>query len=141
MTTQLPEDRNPSPFMDMIGGDLEVWEEGRVVMSLVLEEKHMNPNRVLHGGVLTTLLDEATGAAIVTIRGIEVMAESPHATVDMNVVFVSGARPGDVLVCEGRVLRVGRSIAFAEGEVRRRGTDDLIAKGQFTYAILQRRGG
>ena len=140
MTTQLPEDRNPSPFMDMIGGELEVWEEGRIVMSLTLEEKHMNPNGVLHGGVLTTLLDEATGAAIVTVRGIEVMEEAPHATVDMNVVFVSGARPGDELVVEGRVLRVGRSIAFAEGEVRRRGNDDLIAKGQFTYAILGKRG-
>jgi acyl-coenzyme A thioesterase PaaI-like protein len=69
------------------------------------------------------------------------MAEAPHATVDMNVVFIAGARPGDELVVEGRVLRIGRSIAFAEGEVRRRGNDDLIAKGQFTYAILGKRSG
>jgi uncharacterized protein (TIGR00369 family) len=127
--------------MEMIGGDVEVWEEGRVVMSLRLADKHMNPNGVLHGGVLTSLLDEATGAAIVTIRGLEVMAEAPHATVEMSVVFVSGARPGDEIIVEARVLRVGRAIAFAEGEVRCRGTDDLIAKGQFTYAILQKRGG
>ena len=128
-----------SGIMQMLSGQIDSLEEGVCVLSLTLEEKHMNPNGVVHGGVLTTLLDEATGHAIVTIRGLEVMAEAPHVTLDMSVSFLSGARLGDELVCEGRVLRLGRSVAFAEGEVRRRGSDDLVAKGTFTYAILARR--
>jgi acyl-coenzyme A thioesterase 13 len=121
--------------MDFIGGELGEWEEGRVVMSIKLEDRHMNPGGVLHGGVLTTLMDEATAHAIVTVRGLEVMAEAPHATVDMNVSFLSVARPGDELQCEARTLRVGSAVAVAEAEVRRRGRGDLVAKGRFTYVI------
>jgi uncharacterized protein (TIGR00369 family) len=127
--------------METLGGRIDVWEKGRIVMSLTLEARHMNPNGVVHGGVITTLMDEATGHVIVTIRGLEVMAETPHATIDMSVSFLSGARVGDELVCEARTLRIGRAVAFAEAEVRRRSTDDLVAKGRFTYAIFQKRSG
>ncbi len=138
--TQLPKELPRSALMDFIGGELDEMEEGRVVMSLKLSDRHMNPGGVLHGGVLTTLMDEATAHAIVTVRGLEVMAKAPHATVDMNVSFLSGARPGDELQCEARTLRVGSTVAFAEAEVRRSGRDDVIAKGHFTYAILGPRG-
>lgn len=138
--TRLPEELPRSALMDLIGGELDSWEEGRVVMSIKLEDRHMNPGGVLHGGVLTTLMDEATAHAIVTVRGLEVMAEAPMATVDMNVSFLAGARSGDELECEARCLRIGRAVAFAEAEVRRRGRGDLIAKGHCTYAILGPRG-
>ncbi len=138
--TQLPKELPRSALMDFIGGELDEMEDGRVVMSLKLDGRHMNPGGVLHGGVLTTLMDEATAHAIVTVRGLEAMAKAPHATVDMNVSFLSGARPGDELQCEARTLRVGSTVAFAEAEVRRRGRDDVIAKGRFTYAILGPRG-
>jgi len=138
--TQLPKELPRSALMDLIGGELDSWEEGRVVMSIKLEDRHMNPGGVLHGGVLTTLMDEATAHAIVTVRGLEVMAEAPLATVDMNVSFLAAARPGDELECEARTLRIGRAVAFAEAEVRRRGRGDLVAKGRFTYAILGPRG-
>ena len=138
---QLPEDHTPSALMAQIGGVIETWEEGHVVMTLALEERHMNPNGVLHGGILATLMDEATGGVVASVRGLEVMAQAPHATVEMNVSFLAGARPGDELIVEAHTLRVGRSVAFAEAEVRRRGKGDLIAKGRFTFAILTLRRG
>ena len=100
----------------------------------------MNPGGMLHGGIVTTLMDEATGHSIVTVRGLEVMAEAPHATVDMNVSFLSAARPGDELECEARTVRIGRAVVFAEAEVRRRGRGDVVAKGHFTYVIVGSRG-
>ena len=134
--TPLPEQLPRSALMDLIGGELGPWEEGRVVMSIKLEDRHMNPGGVVHGGVLTTLMDEATAHSIATVRGLG----SPLATVDMNVSFISGARPGDELDCEARCLRVGSSVAFSEAEIRRRGRGDLVAKGRCTYAILPPRG-
>jgi acyl-coenzyme A thioesterase 13 len=134
--TPLPEQLPRSALMDMIEGELDSWEEGRVVMSIKLEDRHMNPGGVVHGGVLTTLMDEATAHTIATVRGLE----GPLATVDMNASVLSGARPGDELECEARALRVGSAVAFAEAEVRRRGRGDLVAKGRFTYAILAPRG-
>lgn len=134
------DEHTPSAFGELIGAKSEESRKGYARISLVLEEKHTNPNGVVHGGVLTTLMDEACGWAVMTVRGMEAMLEAPHATVDMNVSFLSGARPGDTIVIEGRVLRVGRSVAFAEAEVRR-GEDTLIAKGRFTFVIQAKRDG
>ena len=131
-----PEGPKVSAFLEMIGATIEDWQEGRVRYALTIEEKHTNPNGVLHGGVLTTLMDEATGAAIVSVRGMEIMATAPHATVEMNVSFMAGVRPGDRITVEASTLRVGRSVVFAEAEVRRDGRDDLVAKGRFTYVIV-----
>jgi uncharacterized protein (TIGR00369 family) len=130
-----PQDRNPSPFVALIGARMEEWREGYVRMALTLEEKHTNPNGVMHGGVATSLMDEALGAVIASVRGLDAMSAAPHATVDMNVSFLAGPRVGDEIIVEGRALKVGRSVAFGEAEVRRRGRDDLIAKGRFTFVI------
>ena len=69
--TQLPEELPRSALMDLIGGDLDAWKQGSVVMSIKLEDRHMNPGGVVHGGVLTTLMDEATAHTIATVRGLE----------------------------------------------------------------------
>ena len=137
----LPADHNPSPFVEMIGAKMEEWEEGYVRMSLVLEEKHTNPNGVMHGGVATSLMDEVLGAVVASIRGMDAMRAAPHATVDMNVSFLAGPRQGDEIVVEGKALKVGRSVAFCEAEVTRRGKGDLIAKGRFTFVIAGPRNG
>jgi acyl-coenzyme A thioesterase 13 len=66
------------------------------------------------------------------------MWKAPHATVDMNVSFLSNARSGDEIIVEGAVLKLGRSVAFGEAEARRKRDNTLIAKGRFTFTIIQR---
>lgn len=126
-----------SAFVTYIGGRLEEWRDGYVRIGLTVEERHTNPHGVMHGGVITTLMDEALGGVIASVRGMEEMWKAPHATVDMNVSFLSNARTGDEITIEGAVLKVGRSVAFAEAEARRRRGDVLIAKGRFTFAIIR----
>ena len=132
------EERQQSPFVELIGGKMEEWREGYVRLSLVVEPHHLNPHGVMQGGVITTLMDEAMGGVIASVRGMEEMWAAPHATVDMNVSFLAVARAGDEISVEGRVLKLGRTVAFGEAEARRRGEDDLIAKGRFTFTILRR---
>ncbi len=129
------EERKLSPFVDLIGGQLEEWREGYVRLSLVLERHHTNPNGVMHGGV-ATLMDEVLGSAIASLRGLEATYAAPHATVEMNASFIATARPGDRIVVEGRVLRLGKTIAFGEAEARR--GEELIAKGRLTFAMRSR---
>ena len=135
------QEHTPSPFVELIGAKMEEWSEGYVRMSLTLEQKHTNPNGVMHGGVATTLMDEALGAVIASVRGVDAMQTAPHATVDMNVSFLAGPRIGDEIVVEGRALKVGRAVAFGEAEVTRRGRGDLIAKGRFTFVIAGSKNG
>ncbi len=126
-----------SAFVTYIGGRLEEWREGYVRLGLTVEERHTNPHGVMHGGVLTTLMDEALGGVIASVRGIEEMRSAPHATVGMNVSFISNARAGDEITVEGAVLKLGRSVAFGEAEARRKRGHVLIAKGRFTFTIIR----
>jgi len=130
-----PELLRRNPLWEFIGGEMDVLEEGRALMSIKLEDRHMNPGGIVHGGILATLMDEATGRAIASVRGFDVMLERPHSTIEMNASFLAVARVGDEIECEARPLRVGRTLAVAEAEIRNRGTSDLIAKGRYSYAI------
>ncbi len=130
-----------SAFVRLIGGKMEEWQEGLVRLSVAVEPRHTNPHGVMHGGVVTTLMDEVMGGVIASVRGLEVMRAAPHSTVDMNVSFLSAARPGDELVVEGRVLRIGKTVAFGEAEARRRGDGEVVARGRFTFVIAQRSNG
>jgi len=127
-------ERRRSPFSARIGAELEELREGYARLSLVLQPHHTNPNGVMHGGVITTMMDSSLGAALGALRG-EEASRNPHATVEMNASFLASARPGDEIVVEGRVLRLGKTIAFGEAEARRRGDGELIAKGRLTFAI------
>ncbi len=131
----MTDERRRSPFSAHIGAEMEELREGYARLSVVIEPRHTNPNGVMHGGVITTMLDSALGAALGSLRGPEA-SRSPHATVEMNASFLAGARPGDKIVVEGRVLRLGKSIAFGEAEARR--GDELIAQGRLTFAIQSR---
>ena len=133
-------DFSQSPFVNFIGGRLEEWREGYVRLGLTVEERHTNPHGVMHGGVITTLMDEALGGVIASVRGMDEMWKAPHATVDMNVSFLSNARAGDEITVEGAVLKLGRSVAFGEAEARRARGNVLIAKGRFTFTIIRPAG-
>ncbi len=132
------DERRRSPFSAFIGTEMEEMRDGYVRLSLVLQRHHTNPNGVMHGGVVTTMMDSALGAALGSLRGDEAK-RNPHATIEMNASFLAAARAGDEIVVEGRVLRLGKSIAFGEAEAHRRGDGELIAKGRFTFAIPNRK--
>lgn len=127
------------PFVELVGAKLEEMREGYGRLVLVVEEKHTNPNGVMHGGVATTLMDSAAAIALGALRGEAARQDSPHATVEMSASLIAAVRPGEKIVIEGRVLSLRRSVAFCESEVRRRSDGDLLAKGRFTFSIRARR--
>ncbi|HLC28709.1 MAG TPA: PaaI family thioesterase [Dehalococcoidia bacterium] len=128
------------PFIELVGAELEEMREGYGRLALIVEEKHTNPNGVMHGGVATTLMDLAAAIALGALRGEAARQDSPHATVEMNASLIAAVRPGEKIVIEGRVLSLRRSVAFCESEVRKDSDGDLLAKGRFTFSIRARRG-
>jgi uncharacterized protein (TIGR00369 family) len=84
--------------------------EGGSRLRIVPGPQHMNNFGIVHGGVLCTLLDVAMGSAA------RVKAGAPVMTIDMHVMFLAAVR--GVVIAEGRVLRAGRSILFAEAEAK-----------------------
>lgn len=101
-------------FMSWLDLELESVEDGRAVMKLPYREELANPDAgAIHGGILATLVDTASGMAIQTT--FEEFGRTGLTTTDMSVSYVRPAR-SDVIV-EAEVVRVGGSMAVTEAEV------------------------
>ncbi len=101
---------------------LTLDEDGSTVL-LDTRPEHQVAADLIHFAVLTTLAEVAAARAV----GASVVP----ASVTMN--LLSPARPGR-LVGRGRLLRCGRRLATAEGEVLQDGK--LVAKAVITFALV-----
>src|SRR6476469_9285606 len=59
-----PEWPGRSHFSELLGFVLEQREDGTAKVAVVVEPRHANTMGVAHGGLLTSLMDTACGAAI-----------------------------------------------------------------------------
>ena len=129
-----PED---TPFWRYLGIRFVEAEAGRAVVGMALRPEFGTVNRpdVVHGGAIATLIDAAAGTAVRTTRTKDEPAWRGMSTTDLNVSYLDAATSD--LTAEGRVIRSGRTIAWAHIEVRDT-SGTLVAVGRVTAAI--RRG-
>ena len=73
---------------------------------------HAPSGPIVHGGMVTTLLDTAMGGACWSVLD----DEESFLTADLHCEFVRSARPG-VLRAEGRVVRRNRRVAFCAADL------------------------
>jgi uncharacterized protein (TIGR00369 family) len=97
------------------GFTIQPKESGHGFCTVVgtVEKRHLNINGVVHGGVYATILDTAMGGSVVSL-----LAEGEiTATTSLYVEFLRPAQEGAHLRARGDVVRRGRHIAFAEGNL------------------------
>ncbi|WOI56557.1 PaaI family thioesterase [Palleronia sp. LCG004] len=100
-----------------LGYVLDVGQgDGRGRCRLVVDERHTNRHGVLHGGLVTVMLDTAMGAT--GSLSMDETGTYPMLTISLTVNFVSSARLGQSLEAEGRLTGGGRKVKFIAGELR-----------------------
>lgn len=117
------------PFNSWLGADLIRREDGEAEIALDLAPHHLNRRGVAHGGVVCSLLDTALGAAVIS----SMPPEWWCATTSLQIQFIAGCGEGR-LVASGRVVRRGRRVAFARGEVRD-GRDKIVASAEGAWHL------
>jgi uncharacterized protein (TIGR00369 family) len=121
----------PPPIAVLLGFDLVEVEAGRVVFAAEPGDQHYNPIGMVHGGLAATLIDSATGCAVHT----SLPAGTGYTTTDVQVRFVRPiTRETGRILCEGRVVHLGRTLATAEAKVT--AGDRLLAHGTASLLIL-----
>ncbi len=92
-------------------GDLAgpIWRHGDARFGFVVEAKHLNFNNVLHGGMLSTLADQAMG-----MTALRANANKPHATIELNVQFVGAVRLNEFVEAHCEIVRMTRAIIFMQ---------------------------
>jgi uncharacterized protein (TIGR00369 family) len=110
------EGRLPRPPMaDLLGARLVSIGEGLAVFQCTPDESVYNPIGLVHGGLVCTLLDSAAGCAVHTL----LPAGVGYSSIEIKVSFLAPVKADSgTLEAEGRALRVGRQVAFAEAHAR-----------------------
>jgi uncharacterized protein (TIGR00369 family) len=122
----------PPPVMLLLGMERLEVDAGRVVVELLPQEFHYNPLGSVHGGVLSTLLDTATGCAVHTTLPPGV----GYTSLDLNVKFLRPVTTGSgTLRCEGTVIQRGRRTALAEATLTD-AADRLVAHATSTCLLF-----
>jgi acyl-coenzyme A thioesterase PaaI-like protein len=89
------------------------WREddaGQPEFGFQSDDRHGNPNGVLHGGAVLAFLDTILGHAVVRV------AQRRCATISLDSRFISTAAPGAWIGGRVAIRKVTRSLAFVDGE-------------------------
>jgi uncharacterized protein (TIGR00369 family) len=104
----------PAPIAKLLQMGIVAVEEGRVEFSCAVDESVYNPIGVVHGGLVCTLLDTVAGCAVHTT----LPAGVGYTSIELKVSYLRAVHlASGPLTAVGRVVKPGRRVAFAEGEV------------------------
>lgn len=120
-----------SPFGKQVGLRLASLEPDEAILELDYDDSLATLGDVVHGGVISTLIDTAAAAAAWSTPDGSVPGAAT--TVGLTVEFLRAARATD-LRAVARVIKRGSSLCFIDAEVTDPG-GDLIAKGVVTYKV------
>ena len=120
-----------NPFADLIGLEITEASPGHSVCELDVKPEHLNPTKVLHGGITYSLADTGMGVAI--YKALE--KGKRCATIEIKITYLRPVFTGR-LICETQLIQRGRRFAFVESEIRN--DDRIVAKASGTFVINDR---
>lgn len=117
------------PFLEHIGAKLKMCGDGKAEVELLTQEYHLQHLGFIHGGVISTLMDNTGWYAAVS----NVDEEHTAVTMEIKINYLKPAS-GKHLIASAEVKRQGRTTSFVTIELHDEGK--LVAFATGTYAIL-----
>lgn len=103
---------NESPYPAHMAMQLAELELDRAVVEIQVNNNHLQPFGIVHGGVLATLIDTATYWAVF----LRVPERSGLVNIDLKLNYLKSVASG-VLRAEGMAIRSGKSISYSEARI------------------------
>jgi len=116
-----------NPLFEFLGVEVVEIVKDHAVLSLSIKPELIQGGGIAAGGILATLLDEAMAHAVLAGG----RPGERTATVDMNVSYYRQVRIKADLICDARVIKRGRRVAFVEAVVRDNGHEAARATASF----------
>jgi uncharacterized protein (TIGR00369 family) len=86
---------------------------------------------VIAGGVITTFLDQISGAAAITAMD----EPSIVATIDLRIDYMRAAIPGRDVLAEAQCYKIGRNVAFVRATAYEETPDNPIAHASSAFMV------
>lgn len=121
---------NHSPYFKLISMAIESLKWGEAVLRVKVQEKHLQPFGVAHGGVCAAMVDAAAFWAVFS----QVPSNRTLTTVELKLNFLAPVFEGE-LVANGKCIKAGRHLGLGEAAVVD-GSGRLAAHGTSTVMVL-----
>lgn len=121
----------PAPVSRWLGGTLVEAQEGYVRLDFTVREDMTNAAKILHGGIMSTMIDEVMGFAIFTLD-----LDYFFPTVNLTVDFMSATHIGDTVQLRSSITKKGRTMVYIEATAHNQ-EGKLLAKGSSHVAKSQ----
>jgi len=121
-----------------VDGDfrIDTLEADRIVVRLLVAERHLRPGGTVSGPNMFALADVAIYLAILSRLGPVALAVTTSAHVD----FMRKPAAHADLIATARLLKLGRSLAVGDVLIHSEGGSEPVARASMTYAIPPKRG-
>ena len=121
------------PFMAHNGPLYGQWTGQRLLLGFRVEERHTNPLKMCHGGMLATFADMVIPCAAFYQAD---MASRFLPTVSLQVDYMGSAKLGAWVQSEAQVLRTTRNLLFGQALITADGEPALRVSGIFKLGQL-----
>ncbi|HIJ58776.1 MAG TPA: PaaI family thioesterase [Deltaproteobacteria bacterium] len=122
---------NNCPYFSLLSMDIISLEAGRSVLKIEVQEKHLQPYGMVHGGVYSSMMDAACFWAGYT----EIEEPFGLTTVEMKLNYLAPASSG-IFIAKGKVLKTGKTLCLSEATIIDQ-KNRLLAHGTATMMVLQ----
>lgn len=121
------------PFHKVLGLQLVLIEKGRVRILIPYKPELVGDPRTerIHGGVISTAMDAAGGAAGITTLNSQ---KDQISTIDIRVDYLFPGKPEDIMV-EGTIVKDGKNIIFTQMKAFHTHQKEIIAEGRAIYKV------
>ncbi len=119
-----------SPYFELLSMKLLNFQIGGSDLRILVQEKHIQPFGVVHGGVFSSIIDAAAFWAVFP----EIDEEMGMTSVDLKLNYLAPSNAG-VLIAKGKRIKIGRTLGLGEAQV----TDEsgkILAHGVSTLMTL-----
>jgi uncharacterized protein (TIGR00369 family) len=103
-----------------------------IVIGFDSDKRHTNSRGFVHGGVITSLADNAMGLSC----GVNLGGATSLITVALSIDFVGTARPAQWIEIAPALLKLGKTLCFAQCLVT--ADNDLCARASATFRVVSR---